>query len=131
MIRIIAGSPSVKSVLIVDDNANVRRALHKFVEDKTDLDVSGEAADGTEAVRKARELEPDVILMDLAMPSLSGAGAAAAIKRFLPRTRIIVFSLYPDLVGRNMAQALGVDIVIDKSEGSAALTEALRNILAA
>lgn len=119
----------MKNVLIVDDNPNVRRALCKFVQNRTDLQVSGEAADGTEAIRKAQELRPDMILMDLAMPNLSGAGAAAAIRKFLPRTHIIVFSLHLDSVGKNMARALGVDIVIDKSEGSAALTEALHMIL--
>ena len=120
---------SIEAVLIVDDNPGVRSALRAFLE-RRGYRISGEAVDGVDAIHKAEEQKPDVILMDLAMPNLSGAGAAAVIRKTVPDTRIVIFTLYSDTVGRHLANALGVDLVIDKMEGAAGLTEAIDRILA-
>lgn len=119
----------MKTALIADDNENVRAALRTLFDRRTDITVVAEAADGSEAIRKAEELKPDLILMDLIMPNMSGAGAAAVIKRALPKTQVILFSLYSDMVGKHLARTLGVDLVVDKSKGAAGLTEALGPIL--
>lgn len=118
----------MKSVLVVDDNAGVRRALRVFLEQRG-YRVSGEAIDGVDAIHKAEEQKPDLILMDLAMPNLTGSGAAAVIRKKVPDARIVVFTLYGDALGKHLASKLGVDLVIDKSAGAQGLIEALQPIL--
>src|SRR5215211_2675777 len=67
-----AGEPAAIHVLIVDDHSVVRRGLRMFLEDDPELQIVGEARDGAEAVAQARELRPDVVLMDLLMPGMDG-----------------------------------------------------------
>ena len=79
-------------VLIVDDHSVVREGLRMFLGRDPDLDVVGEAADGQEAVERARELCPDVVLMDLLMPGMDGIAATAAIRHDLPDTEVIALT---------------------------------------
>jgi DNA-binding NarL/FixJ family response regulator len=79
-------------VLIVDDHWVVRQGLDVFLGDEPGLTVVGEAEDGLEAVRLARELEPDVILMDLLMPQLDGIQATARIKADMPGVEILALT---------------------------------------
>jgi two-component system, NarL family, response regulator LiaR len=79
-------------VLIVDDHSVVRQGLRMFLSLDPDLEVVGEAADGAEAVRLARQLRPDVVLMDLLMPVMDGIAATAAIRRELPDTEVLALS---------------------------------------
>ena len=67
-------------VMIVDDHSVVRRGLRMFLEDDPQLEIVGEAADGEEGVRLARETRPDVVLMDLLLPKLDGIGATEKIQ---------------------------------------------------
>lgn len=108
----------------------VRAALRMFLEQSTTLKVCGEAADGSEAVAKARELRPSLVLLDLSMPNMNGAEAASIIHSILPDTRIVVFTLYSDFVGRAMARAAGVDLLVEKTEGATGLLKALQPYLA-
>jgi DNA-binding NarL/FixJ family response regulator len=80
-------------VLIVDDHALFRRGLHMVLDQEADIDVVGEAGDGQEAVQKAQELMPDVILMDIRMPRRSGIEATRQIKDLLPHVRILVLTI--------------------------------------
>jgi DNA-binding NarL/FixJ family response regulator len=118
--------PSASTALIVDDNDFVRIALRMLLEERTELRICGEAADGAEAVGKAKGLQPDLVLMDLTMPKMGGAEAASIIKKMLPDTRIVVFTLYSNPGGKDLAEALGVDVVISKSDGVARLLEAVQ-----
>lgn len=118
-----------KEVLIADDNLLVRAALRVFLEGSTGLKVCGEAADGTEAVLKAKELRPSLILMDLSMPNMNGIEAAWLIRQVLPKTRIVVFTLYSDRIGQMLAAKAGVDLVVPKTEGAAGLMKALHPLL--
>jgi DNA-binding NarL/FixJ family response regulator len=119
-----------QSVLIVDDNFNVRAALRGFVERTLGPQVCSFAADGREAIKRAEEHKPGMVLIDLSMPVMNGLDAASAIRKALPNARIVVFTLYSDVLGELLARAVGVDLVISKSEGTAGLLRALEPLLA-
>ncbi len=122
-----SGSP--KSILIVDDSATVRAALRSFIESIGGFHVCGEAFDGAEAVVKAGELAPKLVIMDLSMPNMNGLQAAWAIRQAAPGVKIVLFTLYPHLVRKLMAKTVGIDIVVSKAEGTEALTKALQPFL--
>src|SRR5262245_42295229 len=83
-------------VLIVDDHALFRRGLQMVLRAEPDIEVVGEAADGQEAVAKAQESMPDVILMDVRMPKRSGIEATRQIKDLLPHARILMLTISDD-----------------------------------
>jgi two-component system chemotaxis response regulator CheY len=115
-------------LLIVDDNANIRYLIRVFVE-SNGYQVCGEAVDGCEAIEKAKELQPDLILLDLLMPRMNGVEAASVLKRIMPRVPIILFSMQVDSVGRTLAAAIGVDLLLSKSDGISKLNEHLKTLL--
>jgi DNA-binding NarL/FixJ family response regulator len=117
-------------ILICDDNPNIRYLLRVFVETQTPFKICGEAGHGTEAIDKAQRLQPDLILLDLAMPVMTGAEAASVLKAMLPRTKIILFSMHMDSVPRSLAAAIGVDLALSKSDGITKLGEHLTTLLA-
>jgi len=86
-------------VLIVDDNEVVREGLKSILEPQADIEVVSEATDGLDAVAKAEELRPDVILMDAHMPVMDGTEATRLIKRSLPDVKILFLTVYGDYVG--------------------------------
>jgi NarL family two-component system response regulator LiaR len=79
-------------VLIADDHSVVRQGLRMFLSSDPELEIVGEARDGAEAVRLARQLRPDVVLMDLLMPSMDGIAATAAIRREVPATEVVALT---------------------------------------
>lgn len=83
-------------ILIADDHGIVRTGLRLQLERNEEFEVVGEAADGREAVRMAETLVPDVVIMDIAMPSLNGIQAASQITKVLPNTGIIMLSMHSD-----------------------------------
>src|SRR5713226_10118356 len=95
-------------ILIVDDNPNIRYLLRVFIESQTPFKVCGEAGHGTDAIEKARHLQPDLILLDLSMPVMTGAEAASVLKAMLPRTKIILFSMHFNDIPKALASAIGV-----------------------
>jgi DNA-binding NarL/FixJ family response regulator len=88
--------PEPIRVLIADDHAVVREGLRSFLELQDGIDVVGEAADGAEAVALAGELHPDVVLMDLVMPTLGGVEAMRQLRKRAPATRAIVLTSFLD-----------------------------------
>jgi DNA-binding NarL/FixJ family response regulator len=84
------------SVLIADDHPLVRQGLRAVLDSTDDLTVVGEASDGTEAVRRAVELSPDVVVMDLQMPNLHGIEATRELQRRCPDTAVLVLTMFED-----------------------------------
>jgi DNA-binding NarL/FixJ family response regulator len=84
------------SVLLVDDHSLVRKGFRRILEDDPDIQVVGEAPDGSEAVKLAQELEPKVIVMDMAMPGLNGMQASIEILKVRPKTAILILSMYSE-----------------------------------
>jgi DNA-binding NarL/FixJ family response regulator len=86
--------PTRISVLLVDDHAVVRKGLRAFFDQLDDIEVVGEAADGSEGVALARRHRPDVVLMDLLMPNMDGVTAIGRIKAELPETEIVTMTSF-------------------------------------
>jgi DNA-binding NarL/FixJ family response regulator len=91
----VSGGQPVR-VLIVDDHEVVRRGTRELLDRADGIEVVGEAQDGQEAIAQTRRLRPDVVLMDVAMPSVNGVEATRAIKRELPGTAVLALSAYDD-----------------------------------
>jgi DNA-binding NarL/FixJ family response regulator len=81
-------------LLVADDHKIFRQGIKKLLDEESDLSIVGEAADGREAVQKATELKPDVILMDIAMANLNGLEATKKIKKVLPSARVIMLTMH-------------------------------------
>jgi two-component system response regulator NreC len=81
-------------ILVADDHTIVRQGLARLLNDQPDLQVVGQAVNGREAVDKALELEPDIVIMDIAMPQLNGIEAAKRIRKRLPKAKILILSMY-------------------------------------
>lgn len=85
------------TVLIVEDHAIVREGFRRMLELEGDLEIAGEAQDGRQAVEMAKELHPDVVLMDVAMPMLNGLEATRQVIKTLPATKVLILSAHGDL----------------------------------
>jgi DNA-binding NarL/FixJ family response regulator len=83
-------------ILIADDHGIVRKGLRLQLEQNTDFEVVGEATEGREAVRMAEELQPDVVIMDIAMPKLNGIQATTQLVKKNPQVGVIILSMYSD-----------------------------------
>src|SRR5215471_7756641 len=113
-------------IVIADDHSVVRQGLRMFLRLDPDLEVVEEAADGAEALRLARQLRPDVVLMDLLMPVMDGIAATAAIRQELPETEVLALtSVLEDetVVGAVRAGAIGYVLKDTRAE---ALCQAIK-----
>ena len=82
------------SIMLADDHTIVRQGLARLLEEQPNLKVIGEATNGRDAVEKAKQLKPDILIMDIAMPRLNGIEAAKRIRKHLPETKILILSMY-------------------------------------
>jgi DNA-binding NarL/FixJ family response regulator len=115
--------------MIVDDYAAVRSAIRAGLERHSGFSVCGEAVDGADAIEKATTFHPDFVLLDLSMPGIDGVKTASALKSLIPSVRIIVFTLYAELLGTSLPSTLGIDAVIDKLAGIKRLVECIGNLM--
>ena len=120
-----------RTILIADDSEMVRAKIRQALERETDFEICGEATDGVEAVAKAKELTPDLILLDVKMPRLTGLEVAGILRRTQPRIRIIMVTMYAEEINRKLTSFFGVDAVFSKSEGVTKLIERVEKLLAA
>jgi DNA-binding NarL/FixJ family response regulator len=108
-------------VVIVDDRAEIRRCLWRRLELEPDIEVLAEALDGQEAFEKVMALKPDVVVMDVKMPVLDGISATALLRRNRLETRIIILSIYDDVLTRQAALLSGASAFVEKHRFSALL----------
>jgi DNA-binding NarL/FixJ family response regulator len=117
------------TILIADDNLFIREALCRVFEREEDLDVCGEAENGREAVDKAQELHPDLILLDLSMPMMNGLDATRILKQMMPEVPVIMFSAYSDSFAAKEALSAGVSALVSKFEHISVLLGKVRSTL--
>jgi DNA-binding NarL/FixJ family response regulator len=115
-------------VLIADDHAILREGLRALLKTAGDIEVVGEAADGQDAVTQACELEPDVVLMDVAMPGLGGLEATLQLRKLQPNVKILVLTQYEDREYLRRFLAAGVAGYLLKRTAGAELVSAIRAV---
>ena len=113
-------------ILVADDHAVVREGLKQLLTSQPDMDVVGEARDGEEALEKAKALRPDVTLLDIAMPRLSGLDAVRLIKEAVPETQIVVLSMYDKEAFVHQVFHSGALAYVLKAASSSDVIEAVR-----
>jgi DNA-binding NarL/FixJ family response regulator len=116
-------------ILLVDDSPLMRRTLRTFFEREAEWSVCGEAVNGRGGIDKASQLRPDLIVMDLIMPSLNGIEASRMIKRLLPSIPIVMFTTFTDSFLTKEALSAGVDAVIPKIEGATTLIHSIKRLI--
>ena len=116
-------------ILLVDDHELVREGIKRVLESHPDLIVCGDATNGQEAVEKARELSPNLIVMDLSMPIMGGIEATREIRRLGLPTSILILSLHDSTQARTAAQQAGADGYLPKSRTAEDLVEAIVGLL--
>ena len=120
-----AGEKKGIRVLFADDHKVMRQGLIRMIADQPDIQVVGEAADGLEALWLARQVRPDVIVMDVTMPKMNGVEGARRIKAELPEARVIGLSMFEDAeIGRKMREA-GAEAFVSKTASSGELLKAI------
>lgn len=115
-------------VLIIDDHAMVREGIRMILAAQPDIKVVGEAADGAQAIEQVRQLDPDVALMDIAMPGLGGLEATLEIRKTHPRTRVLVLSQYDNKEYVFRLLKAGASGYILKSAAGTELVSAIRSV---
>jgi DNA-binding NarL/FixJ family response regulator len=116
------------TVLLADDHMVVREGLRKLLEAESDMEVVGEAATGREAVEMAIRLNPDVVVMDIAMPLLNGLEATRQIRKAMPDAKVLILSAHSDDAYVETVTALGASGYLVKQTSSHFLSEAIREV---
>lgn len=114
-------------VLLVDDHDVVRLGLRALLAGRVDYEVCGETADGTSALAAVRELSPDLVVLDLSLPGMSGFDTAIEIRRIAPQLKLILFSIH-DVP--TTARRCGADAFVSKASGVRALLDAIDRVTA-
>ena len=116
-------------ILIVDDHEIFRKGLRSILESRPELEICGEATNGVEAVEKAKEIQPDVTLMDISMPYLDGLQATRQIRREVPNSQILLLSQHDSPHMLAAALKAGASAYVTKSQVSLCLLEALAQVI--
>jgi DNA-binding NarL/FixJ family response regulator len=121
-------SEMAKMILIADDSAQVRKYVARLLQANEDFEMCEAAVDGFDALVKAKECNPDLIILDLGMPVMNGLETARELKRVMPVVPIILFTLHGDIISDEQASLSGIDLVVAKSD-IARLGEHVRSLL--
>jgi DNA-binding NarL/FixJ family response regulator len=125
----VAVSPARSArILIVDDEAAMLRVLRASLEAHGFV-VCGEAENGNQAIGQAVESQPDLVILDLAMPGLNGVEVAATLQRLLPKVPILLFTIYGDHVGEHLGSFFGIKAIVSKSDGMTKVLETVNSLL--
>jgi len=117
-----------KRILIAEDEDSVRNAMCAFIKRRSPYEV-WEAADGDEATKKAYALKPDLVVLDLRMPIAGGIEVAARLQTIMPKTPVVIFTMFENLLGRPLAKMLGVAAVVPKTDGVGSLLGRIEALL--
>ncbi|HEY6370376.1 MAG TPA: response regulator transcription factor [Candidatus Sulfotelmatobacter sp.] len=115
-------------ILIADDSELVRRGVRNILAPKASWEVCGEAQDGPDAIQKATELLPDLVLLDISMPGMSGLEVAGILREKVPATKIVVLSQHDPALLLPCALEAGAHACIDKSRLATDLVPAIERI---
>jgi DNA-binding NarL/FixJ family response regulator len=115
-----------KRILLIDDGDEVRSVVRTFLEEKG-FNVCGEAANGVEGIEQAKRLQPDLIVLDLAMPGMNGVEAASILSHSLPGVPIILLTMYE--LGKSLASAAGITAMVSKTDGLNTLVQHINSCL--
>jgi DNA-binding NarL/FixJ family response regulator len=126
---LLAAAKASERILIVDDLPEMRKLIRTYIEEETDFCVCGEAIDGLDAIDKAQNLKPDLIILDASMPRMNGIEAAPKLKKVLPETPIILFTFHEGMMRGFDAPEVGVDAVVTKANGMFPLKENVKALL--
>lgn len=118
-----------KRVLIADDNKVVRKTIRNLLMRWPEVEVCAETSDGRDTVNRALALRPDLLILDLRMPELNGIEVASILKRSLPSAKTMIFTMYSDHVGKDLAAVAGVNVVLPKVDGLPAFINAVDSLL--
>jgi DNA-binding NarL/FixJ family response regulator len=118
----------MKRILIADDSAVVRRGLRELIERTLDWDVCGEAVNGRDAIKAARELHPDMLLLDLAMPGMNGFDTARELAKIEPNLPILLCTVQLSTYVVREAEKIGIQGAVSKSRVSQ-ITEGIAAVL--
>ncbi len=116
-------------ILIVDDNEMVRRGVGRILSARPDWTVCGEANSGEDAILKATQLRPSLILLDISMPGANGFEVAVALRREIPSAKIIIMSQHDEAQLLSRALAAGADACVDKVNLGTGLIVAIENLV--
>jgi DNA-binding NarL/FixJ family response regulator len=116
-------------ILVVDDHEVVRKGVRSVLGTRKDIEVCGEAANGQEAIETALQLRPDLIILDVTMPTMDGLTAAREIKKVLPKIPIIILSMHDRPAIARAAQKAGAQGFVTKGSVSPTLLNAVDAVL--
>ena len=117
------------SVLVVDDNSSVRKLICELFTRESDFRVCGEAENGRDAILKAQEVAPDLIVTDLSMPLMNGLEETCTLKKLMPEIPVIIYSAHMDSFFEKEAMAAGASAVVAKTDVVAALIPTARALV--
>jgi DNA-binding NarL/FixJ family response regulator len=117
-----------KRILIVDDSDSVLNALRTSLESHG-FAVCGEALNGLDAIGKAVDTEPDLVILDLAMPDMNGVEVASTLQRLRPNVPIILLTIYGDHVSTSFASIFGIKAIVSKSDGMSKLIDSVQSLI--